>query len=168
MDNRKTKIICTLGPAVGTTEKLRELILAGMNGARFNFSHGDHESHMDMLNKLRSVRDNLGRPIATILDTKGPEIRIRSFADGRIELKSGDTFQLTAAKIPADAPGDLPRDDLRNHSRRCRGQDRRGGQNQDSFSPFHTSRSSSSEAAAGPSTRYHRDTSRLRQKPMRS
>ncbi len=103
MDNRKTKIICTLGPAVGTTEKLRELILAGMNGARFNFSHGDHESHMDMLNKLRSVRDNLGRPIATILDTKGPEIRIRSFADGRIELKSGDTFTLTTRDVVGTA-----------------------------------------------------------------
>ena len=99
MDNRKTKIICTLGPAVGTVEKLRELILAGMNGARFNFSHGDHASHLDMLNKLRSVRDSLGRPVATILDTKGPEIRIKSFRDGRIELESGSAFTLTTREV---------------------------------------------------------------------
>lgn len=99
MRNRKTKIICTLGPAVGKPEQLRELILAGMNGARFNFSHGDHASHLDMLTKLKSVRDSLGRPVATILDTKGPEIRIKSFREGNVTLESGQPFTLTARPV---------------------------------------------------------------------
>ena len=102
MNNRKTKIICTLGPAVDTTQRLRELILAGMNGARFNFSHGTHESHLEMLNKLRTVRDSLGRPVATILDTKGPEIRIKTFREGRVELTEGQSFTLTARPVEGD------------------------------------------------------------------
>ena len=69
---RKTKIICTMGPSVDDEEKLRELILTGMNAARFNFSHGTHESQLATLNKLRHVRDELGAAVATILDTKGP------------------------------------------------------------------------------------------------
>ena len=69
---RKTKIICTLGPSVDDEETLRQLILAGMNAARFNFSHGTHESQLATLQKLKRVRDELGRPVATILDTKGP------------------------------------------------------------------------------------------------
>ena len=72
---RKTKIICTLGPSVDNEEMLVKLIRGGMNAARFNFSHGTHESHLAMLQKLKSVRDTMGRPVATILDTKGPEIR---------------------------------------------------------------------------------------------
>ena len=99
---RKTKIICTLGPAVDNEEAMRRLILAGMNAARFNFSHGTHESHLAQLNKLKRVRDELGRPVATILDTKGPEIRIRSFANGPITLKRGDTFTLSTADVPGD------------------------------------------------------------------
>lgn len=99
---RKTKIICTLGPAVDSEQAMRRLILAGMNAARFNFSHGTHESHLAQLNKLKRVRDELGRPVATILDTKGPEIRIGSFAAGPITLKRGDSFILTTEAVPGD------------------------------------------------------------------
>ncbi len=99
---RKTKIICTLGPAVDSEQAMRRLILAGMNAARFNFSHGTHESHLVQLNKLKRVRDELGRPVATILDTKGPEIRIRTFANGPITLKQGDVFTLTTEDVPGD------------------------------------------------------------------
>lgn len=100
---RKTKIICTLGPAVDSEQAMRRLILAGMNAARFNFSHGTHESHLAQLNKLKRVRDELGRPVATILDTKGPEIRIRTFASGPIALRQGDVFTLTTEDVPGDA-----------------------------------------------------------------
>ena len=74
---RKTKIICTLGPATDHGDTLREMALAGMNVARFNFSHGTHEDHARRLAALRTVRDELKRPIAALLDTKGPEIRDR-------------------------------------------------------------------------------------------
>ena len=70
---RKTKIICTLGPAVDSEEMVRALIRGGMNAARFNFSHGDHPSHLERLNRLKAIRDSMGRPVATILDTKGPD-----------------------------------------------------------------------------------------------
>ncbi len=99
---RRTKIICTLGPAVDSEQAMRRLILAGMNAARFNFSHGTHESHLALLNKLKRVRDELGRPVATILDTKGPEIRIRTFAAGPVTLKQGDSFTLTTEDVPGD------------------------------------------------------------------
>ncbi|SMC54157.1 pyruvate kinase [Papillibacter cinnamivorans] len=100
---RKTKIICTLGPAVPDEESLRALILAGMDAARFNFSHGTHESHLQQLNLLKKVRRELSRPVATILDTKGPEIRIRSFAGGSIQLAPGDPFILTSRDVPGSA-----------------------------------------------------------------
>ena len=100
---RKTKIICTLGPAVDDEALMKKLILAGMNAARFNFSHGTHESHLALLNKLRRVRDNMGAPVATILDTKGPEIRVKSFAQGPVELKAGEEFILTTQDGPGDA-----------------------------------------------------------------
>ena len=87
---RKTKIICTMGPAVDDEAKLRALIGAGMDAARFNFSHGSHESHLATLMKLKHVRDELGVPLATILDTKGPEIRIRTFTDGPVTLSEGE------------------------------------------------------------------------------
>ncbi len=99
---RKTKIICTLGPAVDDEEMIRRLILAGMNAARFNFSHGTHDSHRAQLNKLKHVRDELGLPVATILDTKGPEIRIRAFREGKVELKKGGSFTLTTADCEGD------------------------------------------------------------------
>ena len=96
---RKTKIICTPGPAVDNVEMVRALIEGGMDAARFNFSHGTHEEHLERLNRLKAVRDTMGRPIATILDTKGPEIRIRSFAERSITLEAGDTFTLTTEEI---------------------------------------------------------------------
>ncbi len=95
MDMRNTKIICTLGPAVDNDEMLRKLMLGGMNCARFNFSHGTHETHEATYNRLRRIRDELGLPVATMLDTKGPEIRIKSFQNGPITLNPGDHFILT-------------------------------------------------------------------------
>ena len=100
---RKTKIICTMGPAVDDEEKLRELMLNGMDAARFNFSHGTHESHLATLNKVKRVRDELGIAVATILDTKGPEIRIKTFENGPVTLAEGDKFTLTTRDVPGDA-----------------------------------------------------------------
>ncbi len=99
---RKTKIICTLGPAVDDVETVRALIEGGMDAARFNFSHGSHPEHLERLNRLKAVRDTMGRPVATILDTKGPEIRIRSFAERSVTLEEGDTFTLTTEEIAGD------------------------------------------------------------------
>ncbi|MBD5162592.1 MAG: pyruvate kinase [Oscillibacter sp.] len=100
---RKTKIICTLGPAVDSEEMVRALIRGGMNAARFNFSHGDHAGHLERLNRLKAIRDAMGRPVATILDTKGPEIRIKSFTSKSVELETGARFTLTTADVPGDA-----------------------------------------------------------------
>ena len=100
---RRTKIVCTLGPASDNPNTIHALIRGGMNAARFNFSHGSHEEHLNRLNMFTSVRDSMGRPVATILDTKGPEIRIRSFAEKSVELTAGDTFTLTAEDIVGDA-----------------------------------------------------------------
>ena len=99
---RKTKIICTMGPAVDDEEKLRALMLTGMDAARFNFSHGTHETHLALLNKVKRVRDELGVAVATILDTKGPEIRIKTFADGPVTLAEGGKFTLTTRDVPGD------------------------------------------------------------------
>ena len=98
----KTKIICTLGPAVDHEETMRELILAGMNCARFNFSHGSHEEQLARLNMLKRVRDALGSPVATMLDTKGPEIRIKSFASGPVTLVKDQEFTLTTEEVPGN------------------------------------------------------------------
>ncbi len=102
---RKTKIICTMGPAVDDEEKLRALVLAGMDAARFNFSHGTHESHLALLTKVKRVRDELGSAVATILDTKGPEIRIKTFENGPVALADGGTFTLTTRDVPGSAEG---------------------------------------------------------------
>lgn len=99
---RRTKVICTLGPAVDNEDAIEKLIRSGMNCARFNFSHGTHESHLATLNRLKNVRDRVGIPVAAMLDTKGPEIRIRSFKDGSIELRQGDTFILTTEDVEGD------------------------------------------------------------------
>ncbi len=96
---RKTKIICTIGPASESEERLRELMLAGMNVARFNFSHGTHEEQRVKLERVKKVREELNLPVATLLDTKGPEIRLRDFEGGRVELISGQTFILTTEEI---------------------------------------------------------------------
>lgn len=98
---RRTKIICTLGPATDSPEMIRALIEGGMNAARFNFSHGSHEEQLERLNMLTSVRDSMGAAVATILDTKGPEIRIRRFASP-VTLQAGDDFTLTAEDIVGD------------------------------------------------------------------
>ena len=100
---RKTKIICTLGPATDKGDVLKQLILEGMNVARFNFSHGSYEEQKGRLEQLRKLRTELKRPVAALLDTKGPEIRLRDFADGKVELKSGHTFTLTTEEILGDA-----------------------------------------------------------------
>ena len=92
---RKTKIICTLGPASDNPDTIEALIRGGMNAARFNFSHGTHEEQLARLNMFTAIRDSIGSPVATILDTKGPEIRIRGFESKSIELNAGDTFTLT-------------------------------------------------------------------------
>lgn len=96
---RKTKIICTIGPASESEEMLRELMLAGMDVARFNFSHGTHEEQKEKLRRVKKVREELGLPVATLMDTKGPEIRLRDFEGGRVELVSGQRFVLTTEEI---------------------------------------------------------------------
>lgn len=92
---RKTKIICTLGPASESEEKLREIMLAGMNVARFNFSHGSHEEHKRKFDRVVKIRGELGIPVATLLDTKGPEIRLKDIEGGKTELHNGQKFTLT-------------------------------------------------------------------------
>ena len=92
---RKTKIICTLGPASESEEVLRKLMLEGMNVARFNFSHGTHEEQLEKLNRVKRLRDELNLPIAALLDTKGPEIRLKQFEKGKVELKTNQKFTLT-------------------------------------------------------------------------
>lgn len=89
---RKTKIICTIGPACQDEETLRQLMLAGMNVARLNFSHGTHEDHLQKINLIKKLRAELNLPIGIMLDTKGPEYRIRAFENGSVFLNSGDEF----------------------------------------------------------------------------
>ncbi|NCC07682.1 MAG: pyruvate kinase [Clostridia bacterium] len=101
--NRKTKIICTLGPATDADGVLRNMMLAGMNVARFNFSHGDHAGHKTRLESLKALREELGVPVAALLDTKGPEIRLKKFKGGKAELKTGQIFTLTTKEIEGDS-----------------------------------------------------------------
>ena len=99
MKRRKTKIICTLGPASESEQMIRELMLAGMNVARLNFSHGTHEEQKGKIELVKKVREELKLPVALLLDTKGPEIRTRDVEGGRIELKKGQSFVLTTEEI---------------------------------------------------------------------
>ena len=99
---RKTKIVCTLGPSTDREGVLREMIQAGMNVARFNFSHGTHREHLARLEKLKALREELDRPVAAMLDTKGPEVRLRDFKDGKVRLTAGQEFTLTTANILGD------------------------------------------------------------------
>ncbi len=92
---RRTKIICTLGPATDDPTVLSELMLSGMNAARLNFSHGSYDEHLKRINMVKKLRDEMGLPIALLLDTKGPEIRTGCFKDGKITLKRGQKFTLT-------------------------------------------------------------------------
>lgn len=96
---RKTKIICTIGPSSDKEEKLRELILEGMDVARFNFSHGTHEQQKVKFARVLKVSQELGLPVATLLDTKGPEIRLGDFEEGKVFLEAGQTFTLTTEEI---------------------------------------------------------------------
>lgn len=100
---RKTKIVCTIGPASEQAETLRQLILAGMNVARLNFSHGSHEEHGKRVENIKQLREELKLPVALLLDTRGPEIRIRSFRDGKVTLTEGQTFTLTSREVEGDA-----------------------------------------------------------------
>ena len=96
---RKTKIICTLGPSTDKGDVLRDLIANGMNVARFNFSHGSYEEHGGRLAKLKALREELGKPVAALLDTKGPEIRLKEFKNGVEMLEAGQIFTLTTREV---------------------------------------------------------------------
>lgn len=99
---RKTKIVCTLGPATDKEGVLREMLLAGMNVARFNFSHGTYEEHRARLQELVRLREELQLPVAAMLDTKGPEVRLKHFAEGSVQLQAGKSFTLTTEDIIGD------------------------------------------------------------------
>ena len=99
----KTKIICTIGPSVASEEMMSELVRAGMNCARLNFSHGTQEEHELMIDRLKKVRNDLKVPLAIMLDTKGPEIRLRKIKGGQIELKPGDRWRLVKEEVEGDA-----------------------------------------------------------------
>ncbi len=100
--NRKTKIICTLGPATDSEEVLRQLMQEGMDVARFNFSHGDYQEQGRRLEQVKAIREELGIPVATLLDTKGPEIRLGQLKDKKAVLKEGQTFTLTTEDLLGD------------------------------------------------------------------
>ena len=102
---RKTKIVCTIGPACEGEETLEQMCLAGMNVARLNCSHGTHEEHQRRIDRIRRVRERLGLAVAILLDTKGPEYRIKTFQNGRITLREGEEFTLTERDIPGDEHG---------------------------------------------------------------
>lgn len=102
---RKTKIVCTLGPASSDPEIMAAMLKSGMNVARMNFSHGSHEEHKGRLDTFRRVRDELGLPAAVMLDTKGPELRTGVFSQPKVTLKKGQRFTLYAKPITGDENG---------------------------------------------------------------
>ena len=116
---RRTKIVCTLGPATNDVEVMKQLIRNGLDAARINFSHGTYETHGEIIQKLKQAREELGAPIPLLLDTKGPEIRIKTFENGSIRLEQGAVFTLTTEEVIgtqervsvtyADLPKDLHR-----------------------------------------------------------
>ncbi len=103
MTHRRTKIVCTIGPASSSPEVMRALIEAGMNIARLNFSHGSHQEHAEVIARLRHVSEELGKPIAILQDLSGPKLRIGRLAEGTIELRPGSSFILTMRRVPGDA-----------------------------------------------------------------
>lgn len=113
---RKTKIICTLGPATDEEGVMEELIKSGMDVARFNFSHSNHQRQLIRINKLKELREKHGRHVAALLDTKGPEIRLKEFKNGKVTVNEGDKFTLTTKDIEGDETKisvtykDLPKD----------------------------------------------------------
>ena len=100
---RKTKIVCTIGPATKDKRMLEEMVCCGMNVARLNFSHGSHEYHKETIDMLKEIRERLETPLAILLDTKGPEVRVRSFKDGAAELVTGSEFTLTTREVEGDS-----------------------------------------------------------------
>ena len=119
---RRTKIVCTLGPATSDVETMKQLIRNGMDAARVNFSHGTYESHAETIAKLKQAREELNAPIPLILDTKGPEIRVKTFKEEKVRLEEDATFTLTTREVEGDENivsvtyEDLPKD-LRRGSR---------------------------------------------------
>ena len=113
---RKTKIVCTLGPATNDVEIMKQLIQNGMDAARINFSHGTYETHAETIAKLKQAREELNAPIPLILDTKGPEIRVKTFKEDKVRLEEDATFTLTAREVEGDVNivsvtyADLPKD----------------------------------------------------------
>lgn len=99
---RKTKIICTMGPSTKDPAVLRQMLKSGMNVARMNFSHGNHEEHRENIERFRAIRDELGIPAAVLLDTRGPEIRIKNFKNGEIDLADGEIFRLVTFNVEGD------------------------------------------------------------------
>ena len=99
---RKTKIVCTIGPACSDEETITKMCLAGMNVARMNFSHNTYKEHGERIALVKKVREKLGLPIAILLDTKGPEYRIKTFKNGKVTLKTGDSFTFTANETEGD------------------------------------------------------------------
>ena len=99
---KKTKIICTIGPSSSNEEMMRKMLLAGMDVARLNFSHGTHEQQLERIELIKKVRSKLGVPLAILLDTKGPEYRIGTFENGSVELQDNDEFTLTTEDIIGD------------------------------------------------------------------
>jgi pyruvate kinase len=94
MQLKKTKIVCTLGPSTDNPEVLRKMINAGMNVARLNMSHGSYEDHAVRIAMVKELREELDLPIGLLLDTKGPEVRIKTFKDGKVDLQEGGSFTL--------------------------------------------------------------------------
>ena len=102
---RKTKIVCTLGPACDDPAILRRMMEAGMNVARFNFSHGTHEEQQERFDRFDALRRELSLPVAALLDTKGPEIRLKTFANKKVQLEKGQLFTLRRTDEPGDETG---------------------------------------------------------------
>ena len=98
----KTKVVCSIGPASASVETIEKMIDAGMSTARFNMSHGTHQSHSELINAVKMARKNKNKPIAIMIDTKGPEIRIKQFKNGSVNLQDGDTFVLTTQDVLGD------------------------------------------------------------------
>ncbi len=99
---KKTKIICTIGPASGNKAIFTKMAKSGMDVVRLNFSHGTHEEHAEKIAMIKEVRDELQLPLPILLDTKGPEFRIKTFKEGKIELNDGDKFIFTTENIEGD------------------------------------------------------------------
>ena len=99
---RRAKIVCTLGPATSSTARIRELVLAGMDIARLNLSHGEYSAHEKVYRAVRQASDETGRAVGILVDLQGPKIRTGRFADGPVTLKVGERFTITTLDVPGD------------------------------------------------------------------